>query len=969
MAGFHCCLQGSSRDYIMATGVPDTRQTSENKELNEKSSGKKKSKFKAFKNFFAKKKGKVTAASRGENALKPSQSSTDVSTAEPSEVYPDAEVGSQGNIGNRSFSHDSIFIPELSISEAVPVRGLSQENVAGKVKALQLQLEQNIRLASPGVLISSKKAEDAGTMSEDDGLPRSPPEILSLHTVLRCSTPKSAVPVERHNSLSFGGTESEDEELISSMPSSRPLSPLVHLTTSSDSLPVDFSLPASSLTCLDNSAAKHKIAVNPRKHKFFAKQTKPTIREDSGSPKDKRLPNGRKQEIDSSGEEDINIHRNKMPWSKCLEVNDEECAVKVPKVSRPTSDGHVPEPEDGDNTNLDGDMSLPPSICEILSSEPGFTSEDLPDPEKTPRIARVTPETFCPHEDDSKLSSIKAIADLNKSDAVPFFLAPTATLPECSGNNVLDAAKSATSKGPLLENVERDSVSSATDASPSLESISPALPQEARERETILNILSAPEHSLTAKPAAGATLSDETLGSSEDWKGCMENIFTNQSTVEENDGEILLNQRPAHIPKPCHDQTDNIGLISEFPHETNQLVLSTPQLDCSWAPPELSISNELSQENQKASSQGSIKFSIASAWQRSVMDAKKWNMEFCLPTVPTSGYCENTAEERANEALSSQEIEEVIRPQQVLNAPLKVKLDETEPASPDNGLKVMVPSPKAGLNAKGSPFGIRLRRTSPLHSYLTEVGLEQKEAVRRASIGVTTSQAPTFWKGDGGISGQVEASLATRSERDISKNAAKLFPEGQTGGCLMSEKTNSLDPSTEPVKQEKYRAPGVKNERKNSETYPNFGKTSESPRANSSKPVWVSLARQKQKGFQDQYSGTQLSEDRPLMVQTGINKEPTTQSMKNIGEKEPHISFQSKETKIIVKDEHPSRITTSPRLGSHLQPKPPAYGMGLRERGPLPGTKLAPLAAVEPPWLAIAKKKAKAWSDMPQTVQ
>lgn len=229
----------------MATGLPDTRQTTETEECNEECSGKKKSRFKTFKNFFAKKKRKVADTAKGESSLKPSLSSTDVSTAQPSEVQPDTEIGTQSNIGSRAFSHDSIFIPELSVSEAVPVGGTSQEHTAGRVKALQL--EQDIRLPSPSVLITSRKTEDPGMFSEDHGLPRSPLEISSLHAVLRCSTPKSAAPDERQNSLSFGGTESEDEEMIFSIASSRPLSPLVPMATTSDSLPVGFSSPASSL--------------------------------------------------------------------------------------------------------------------------------------------------------------------------------------------------------------------------------------------------------------------------------------------------------------------------------------------------------------------------------------------------------------------------------------------------------------------------------------------------------------------------------------------------------------------------------------------------------------------------------------------------------------------------------------------------------------------------------------------------
>lgn len=49
---------------------------------------------------------------------------------------------------------------------------------------LQLQLKQAIRLGSPPSLMCVKRIEDAGTMSEDDGLPCSPPEYTAHPAVM-----------------------------------------------------------------------------------------------------------------------------------------------------------------------------------------------------------------------------------------------------------------------------------------------------------------------------------------------------------------------------------------------------------------------------------------------------------------------------------------------------------------------------------------------------------------------------------------------------------------------------------------------------------------------------------------------------------------------------------------------------------------------------------------------------------------
>uniref|UniRef100_A0A452I1X6 DUF4592 domain-containing protein n=1 Tax=Gopherus agassizii TaxID=38772 RepID=A0A452I1X6_9SAUR len=176
-------------------------------------------------------------------------------------------------MGNKALSHDSVFIFE-SAPENTAGDMSSQENIPGKVKTLQLQLQQNIRLGSSPLVITGRKLEDTGAVSEDDGLPKSPPEISTLHEVLTCSPSKSSNPVQRHSSLSLGGTDSEDEQVPSDA-SSRPVNPLssmvlvISATQASSLLPVDFNTPASPAGCLDTSAARHRIAINPRKQRVF----------------------------------------------------------------------------------------------------------------------------------------------------------------------------------------------------------------------------------------------------------------------------------------------------------------------------------------------------------------------------------------------------------------------------------------------------------------------------------------------------------------------------------------------------------------------------------------------------------------------------------------------------------------------------------------------------------------------------
>ncbi|KAM6197893.1 acrosomal protein KIAA1210 homolog isoform 2-T2 [Sarcoramphus papa] len=266
----------------MATGPTEVTQSPETGETVEECTGKKKSKFQTFKNFFAKKKRKEPPPPRGESNLKPSQSSSDVSISvlDTTALHSPKEAGPKGSMGNKALSHDSVFIFE-SAPGNVAGDMLSQENIPGRVKTLQLQLQQNIRLGSPPLVITGKKLEDAGAVSEDDGLPRSPPEISTLHEVLTDSPSKSSNPVQRHSSLSLGGTDSEDEQIPSGA-SSRPISPSSSATVGapgsrgSSFLPVDFTIPASPLGCLDTSAARHRIAINPRKQKGFTNKNQQT---------------------------------------------------------------------------------------------------------------------------------------------------------------------------------------------------------------------------------------------------------------------------------------------------------------------------------------------------------------------------------------------------------------------------------------------------------------------------------------------------------------------------------------------------------------------------------------------------------------------------------------------------------------------------------------------------------------------
>ncbi|XP_054890177.1 capping protein-inhibiting regulator of actin dynamics isoform X2 [Poeciliopsis prolifica] len=241
MAGMYGCFKVRNDSAAMASGSPDVATNQEPAEVQEDCSGKKKSKFQTFKKLFARKKRKEPQSAGAEEGLKGSQSSDNVSKTSESNTLTRSEKekgsGSRISLGNKALSHDSVFVSDSS--EANEGLDASQDSIHGKVKSLQLQLKQAIRLGSPPSLMCVKKTEDGGATSEDDGLPCSPPDYTPLHSV------KSKA--ERSSSNSLHGVDSDERLSI------RAVSP--------PAVPGDFSQPASPFVCLDNSAAKHKLGL------------------------------------------------------------------------------------------------------------------------------------------------------------------------------------------------------------------------------------------------------------------------------------------------------------------------------------------------------------------------------------------------------------------------------------------------------------------------------------------------------------------------------------------------------------------------------------------------------------------------------------------------------------------------------------------------------------------------------------
>ncbi|XP_062484541.1 CRACD-like protein isoform X5 [Pezoporus occidentalis] len=180
----------------------------------EDNSGKKKSKFKSFKKFFGKKKRKESSS--GSSTLKLFQSTSDVAASHNMHVNYDSEdelETHKGIMGSRALSHDSIFIPETGQEPARPVRVFSQENISDRIRALQMKLQPTMKLGPPPPFgPNAKRTEDAGTSSEDDGLPRSPPEMSLLHENLNSGIRTRRTQSESLTDLSCTPEEEEEDD-------------------------------------------------------------------------------------------------------------------------------------------------------------------------------------------------------------------------------------------------------------------------------------------------------------------------------------------------------------------------------------------------------------------------------------------------------------------------------------------------------------------------------------------------------------------------------------------------------------------------------------------------------------------------------------------------------------------------------------------------------------------------------------
>ncbi|XP_059778921.1 capping protein-inhibiting regulator of actin dynamics isoform X1 [Balaenoptera ricei] len=143
---------------------------------------------------------------------------------------------------------------------------MSQDNILGKVKTLQRQLGTNIKFGQPPPnAIPMKKADSGEAHLEEDPFLTSPMEIVAQQDVILSDTEnKSSETPSSLSPLNPPGAGSEMEEKAAPVKPSRPKR---HFSSASTIESVNLDAIPLAIARLDNSAAKHKLSIKPKKQR------------------------------------------------------------------------------------------------------------------------------------------------------------------------------------------------------------------------------------------------------------------------------------------------------------------------------------------------------------------------------------------------------------------------------------------------------------------------------------------------------------------------------------------------------------------------------------------------------------------------------------------------------------------------------------------------------------------------------
>ncbi|KAI1888695.1 hypothetical protein AGOR_G00171380 [Albula goreensis] len=234
-------IQETKHDVYFEVSVPKTPER------------RRQGKFQPFRRLFGKRKKKGPELRFEETQLRSSQSNGDICNGLSSED----EASSQHvrELNSRSLSHDSVFVSE---ARGDTEQTMSQDNVSDKVRNLQAQIAQSIKLRP-----KPRSTRESGSSSDEEDTPTSP---LQVEAQVEAQVQAEAVLAQG----AHGGAPTAAGATVRSPRPRRPLAAAGTIESINlDALP----LPGPRL---DNAAARHKLSVKPKNQRVSRKHRRVT---------------------------------------------------------------------------------------------------------------------------------------------------------------------------------------------------------------------------------------------------------------------------------------------------------------------------------------------------------------------------------------------------------------------------------------------------------------------------------------------------------------------------------------------------------------------------------------------------------------------------------------------------------------------------------------------------------------------
>ncbi|XP_071438177.1 CRACD-like protein isoform X2 [Pithys albifrons albifrons] len=941
----------------------------------EENSGKKKSKFKSFKKFFVKKKRKETSSSAS-SGLKLCQSTSDVVASHDMHVHDDSEdelETHKGIMGSRALSHDSIFILETGQEPARPVRVFSQENISDRIRALQLKLQPTMKLGPPPPFgLHAKRTEDAGTSSEDDGLPRSPPEMSLLHESLNSGTRTRFFASHKHlSSLSLAGTGSEEEEQVTLGPSSRSHSTDGQLfprhgsaktgspqaSDSPISPTANFDTPPELSAFLDNSAAKHKLLIKPRnqrstKIRFSQRTQSESLTDLSCTPEEEEddavfKPSNPELPCSTAATQDV------PSWPKPRMPEDLPRALR-PVMTQPASESAVVQEELlPDNKPEDCQPALE-TTCEesessLLIEDKDSATSSYSSPDREVQKQEDSSETLVLLSGDVSDMSINILNQENKELPTVF---PLNKIP--SEENISISKNSVVCLGQSEEYIQKD------------DQIPVEMPcnEKAKKEFTLLSESSKGSSQPTDSFHVSHPGSSVWMGSSTSCS--LGKIKTAQEAAASGkENSQLLIHKEELLGKKAEKVVNELSAFRKFSVSSAR---ERPRTRSLHFPEKSELESPLNtrffQSKEKVSSIN-----------------EKWEEDFQKGSDVNEEKSSNKKQTPLPESDS-----ESAEPTGILAGYVSSSVDEV--LMPSNSSVVSQNQPSCNDE---SPFQVKLRSTSLSLKYTDNSSPESKGIKRySAEFNLENEGLTSFLKGD-------KAGIKKIANMNIDDSLnEKIKPKAKSSEQLSSKPPLPKKPALQNItipnnlankeKQDKaIHSPESRNEDRDLEKVSSPCKVPEksvpSPVATGdsgrdpdtpAEPAWISIARQKQRVMHQE-----KEPDREKLVAPDIKsdtekqnkeKEQTEGSVKQQWSKPSHWApktaseEQRKDTKSEAKEPLPRTNSLS-----HYVPAPSPALVDKEEISHL--KKASNAAPDQPSWMELAKKKSQAWSDMPQIIK